>query len=95
MTTPETITNSKPAPSPFSWTNDYVVSKEDAEKIANPEWIIENLVIRGHVLLIPAEPNGGKTTLLTSLAGDMVKKGYNVYYVNSDVSGGVLISMQN
>ncbi len=83
-----TALKAETAPSPFDWTKEYIVSREDAEKIANPKWIIEDLVISGHVILIPAEPNAGKTTLFFSLAGEMVEKGYKVYYVNSDVSGG-------
>ena len=75
-------------PSLFNWANDYVVSQEDANKIANPSWIIENLIIQGHIILIPAEPNGGKTTIMFHLAGIMAQRGYRVFYVNSDISGG-------
>lgn len=72
----------------FDWAKDYVVSANDAKKIANPTWIIPNLIISSHIVLIPAEPNAGKTTILFHLSSEMVKQGYEVFYVNSDISGG-------
>lgn len=73
---------------PVNWTEAFTVSSKEAEAIVNPEWIIENLVIRGHLIVIPAEPNGGKTTIFFQLCRDMVEKGFKVFYVNADVSGG-------
>ena len=35
---------------PVNWTEAFTVSSKEAEAIVNPEWIIENLVIRGHLL---------------------------------------------
>lgn len=75
-------------PSPFDWTKGYELTDKEAEEIANPEWIIENLIISGHLIVIPAEPNAGKTTLFAHLSGEMVRKGYQVFYVNADISGG-------
>jgi len=72
----------------FNWTENYIVTQAEAEKIANPDWVIQNLVIRGHVVVIAAKPNGGKTTIFMHVAEQMVKSGYKVYYVNSDISGG-------
>lgn len=72
----------------FDWTNDFILSKDEANAIASPEWIIPNLIISGHVILIPAEPNGGKTTIMFYLAGVMAKQDYKVFYVNVDISGG-------
>jgi hypothetical protein len=37
------------------------VSMDEASQFCDPEWIYENLIIKGHVIVIPAEPNGGKT----------------------------------
>jgi len=72
----------------LNWTEEFELSKEEADAIAEPEWIIPNLIISGHIVLIPAEPNGGKTTVMFHLAGQMVNEGYDVFYVNSDISGG-------
>lgn len=70
------------------WMEDLTLSKEEANAISNPEWIIEDIVIRGHLIAIPAKPNGGKTTIFFHLAGEMVKKGCKVFYVNADIAGG-------
>lgn len=72
----------------FDWANDFILSDDEANAIANPEWIIPDLIISGHVILIPAEPNGGKTTIMFYLAGLMAEQDYKVFYVNADISGG-------
>jgi hypothetical protein len=70
------------------------LTQEEADAIANPEWIIKNLVIQGHLIVIPAKPNGGKTTIFFHLAGEMVAQGFRVFYVNADISGGDAKSMR-
>ena len=91
---PQTVTELEPSSTnPLSWTAEFKVSKEEADEISDPEWIIENLVISGHLIVIPAKPNGGKTTIFFHLSGEMVAKGYDVYYVNADISGGDAKSM--
>jgi hypothetical protein len=72
----------------LSWAEAYVLTDQEAAAISEPEWIIENLVIRGHVIVIVAAPNGGKTTIFVHLAGEMTKAGNRVFYVNADISGG-------
>lgn len=79
----------------LDWTNDYELSIAEADAIAAPEWIIKNLIISGHIVLLPAEPNGGKTTIFFHLSAQMVKDGYDVYYVNADISGGDAKPMVN
>lgn len=75
-------------PSLFDWTHNFILSESDINAIAEPEWIIKNLVISGHVILVPAEPNAGKTTIFFYLASKMSQQGYDVCYVNTDISGG-------
>lgn len=85
----------KPIPIPISrlnWTEGFTLSNEEAEKISDPDWVYKNLVIQGHVIVIVAEPNGGKTTLLFHVAGEIAKN-YQVFYVNADVAGGDAKSM--
>lgn len=72
---------------PLSWTGDYTLSSAEVSELKAPEWIIPNLVIRGHLIVIAAEPNAGKTTIFTHFSGEMVKQGYRVCYVNSDIAG--------
>jgi hypothetical protein len=74
--------------SSLNWADDYILSNAEADKIADPAWLIENLIIRGHLILLPAEPNGGKTTIMFHLAGVMAQQGNQVFYVNVDISGG-------
>ncbi len=80
--------NQNPQPNLFDWADEYILTDDEIKAISEPEWIIENLIISGHVILIPAEPNAGKTTIFFHLAGEMIKQGHHVYYVNTDISGG-------
>jgi len=70
---------------PFSWARRFIVDKAEAEKYEHPEWLFENLIIQGHVIVIPAPPNGGKTTIFLHIAGILAEQGIDVYYVNADV----------
>ena len=78
----------KTASSNLRWTDDYELSHEEIDEIADPEWIIRWLIISGHIILIPAKPNAGKTTIMMYLAGVMARDEYQVFYVNADTSGG-------
>ena len=70
----------------FDWVDQFTLSQEELDAISEPEWIIPNLIIAGHLILIPAEPNGGKTTILLYLSGLMARKGLKVIYVNADTA---------
>lgn len=70
----------------ITWMDEFVLTKREISKIANPTWVFKNLIIQGHLIVIPAPPSGGKTTLFVWIAGEISSE-YKVYYVNSDVSG--------
>ncbi len=70
---------------PFNWIGDFEVSTEEAASYDDPEWVYENLIIQGHMMVLCAEANGGKTTLMMQLSAEMVKSGYDLFYVNADV----------
>jgi hypothetical protein len=72
---------------PLAWSKEYMLSDEDVAKIADPEWIIPNLVVQGHLIIIAAKPNAGKTALMTDIAALMVRENKEVLYVNADTSG--------
>lgn len=72
---------------PLGWRQTFTMSKEAMDKIADPVWAYEDLIICGHLIIIPAPPNGGKTTIMMHLAGGLVADGYTVTYVNADISG--------
>lgn len=71
---------------PFKWIGAFVLTAEEEKMLTDAKWIYPNLIIQGHVIAIPARPNGGKTTLLTHIAGEIAND-YRVIYVNADVSG--------
>lgn len=71
----------------LSWADRFKVTEEEVNEMADPEFVYPNLIIGGHVVLIVAEPNGGKTTILMHVAGEIAED-YQVIYVNADVSGG-------
>jgi len=63
------------------------VSEEEAAQFCDPNWVYPDLLIEGHITVIAAEPNGGKTTLLWNLCPVIIQRGYEVTYINSDISG--------
>ena len=76
-----------PEPEPQGdWLSAFELTEEEVKALDDPEWIIENLIIKGHLAVFPAEPNAGKTTIFLHLAGEMSKRGYDVIYVNADVA---------
>lgn len=77
----------------LGWIEGFKLTKEEAEELSNPEWIYENLIIQGHLIVIPAPPNGGKTTILMHIAGELAAD-YEVCYVNADVGSGDVKIMQ-
>lgn len=81
------------SPDPFSWTQKFTLSDEEAAMIADPKWVYPNLIIQGHVSVYPAPPNGGKTTIFSWIAGEISDR-YQVFYVNADISGGDAKLMQ-
>jgi len=64
----------------------YTLTEEERRQLSDPEWVYRNLIIKGHILVLVAPPNGGKTTLMLSIASKICKM-LDVTYVNSDVSG--------
>lgn len=72
---------------PVSWVDDFTLTDEEAEMIADPVWVYPNMIIQGHMAVFPAEPNGGKTTIFQWIAGEIACD-YQVFYVNADISGG-------
>jgi len=70
----------------FSWTAAYMLSNQEADEISDPKWIYLNLIILGHLIAIPAPPNGGKTTILFEISCQLSESGSKVIYVNADIS---------
>ncbi len=72
---------------PLAWASEYILSDEAVAQIADPPWIIKNLVVQGHLIVFAAKPNAGKTALMTDIAALMVKEDKEVLYFNADTSG--------
>jgi len=67
--------------------NLFQVDEATMAEIADPDWITPNLFIRSHMVVIAAEPNGGKTTIVFDCCKAIVRDGFDVYYVNADTAG--------
>jgi len=70
----------------LSWLDDFMISDEEADMISDPKFIVDDLIVGGHLIAVVAKPNGGKTTIFLHLSGEMVSNGYEVVYINSDIS---------
>lgn len=62
----------------------------DVKKMADAEFLIPDMIVRGHVAAYVAPANGGKTTIFVYLAERLVAMGMSVYYINVDASPGDL-----
>jgi archaellum biogenesis ATPase FlaH len=67
---------------------DMNVSVEEADEFQNPDFLYPNLVIKGHILVVPAEANGGKTTIFFHVTKEIALNGCQVIYINADISAG-------
>lgn len=72
---------------PFAWTGNFKMTDAEIAELADPEWIYCNLIIAGHLIVIVAEPNAGKTTIMEWVCS-RISDSYRVIYVNADISGG-------
>ncbi|SMC59752.1 AAA family ATPase [Polynucleobacter kasalickyi] len=69
---------------PFEGILEMEVTDEIVSKIADAKFAWKELFPQGHLIILVAKANGGKTTFMTHVAGEMVTNGYKVLYVNAD-----------
>lgn len=62
------------------------ITSQEIESFAGAKVVVPDLILSGHLSLIIAPANAGKTALLTNLAGDIAKQGYDVFYINADLA---------
>jgi hypothetical protein len=62
------------------------LNREDVEKMANAEFLIPNMIVRGHLTLFAAPANGGKTTIFIHLCEELCRMGLDVIYINVDAA---------
>ncbi len=70
--------------------SDVTLRAEDVEKMANAEFLIPDMIVRGHVAAYVAPGNGGKTTIFVYLCEKLVAMNLKVLYINVDGSPGDL-----
>jgi len=66
--------------------DEHRLTKDEIDQFAEPTWLVDNLVIKGHLSAFPAPANGGKTLLFMELARELASDNL-VVYINMDISG--------
>lgn len=75
--------------SPVDWADAFVLTEDEVNEIADPEWLYRDLIISAHIIALVGPPGAGKTTvMLCHVAAELVRRGLEVYYVNADTSAG-------
>jgi hypothetical protein len=70
--------------------DDLVLNSEDVQKMSEAEFLIPNMIVRGHVAAYVSPGNGGKTTIFIYLSERLAAIGMKVLYINVDGSPGDL-----
>lgn len=71
---------------PFKGLLTMEVTEADVKNIEDAKFAWKQLIPEGHMVVICSKANGGKTALMVHIAGEMVKSGYRVLYINADAS---------
>lgn len=69
---------------PLGWLDAYSASDEDMDAIGQEVFLYPDLVIKSHLLVVPAPPESGKTTVFMMIARYIAQQGYIVDYINAD-----------
>lgn len=70
--------------------NDFSTTEELMKEISDVQFCWMNLLVQGHMTVICSKGNGGKTTIMVKACEEMVKSGYEIFYVNADASADQL-----
>jgi len=71
---------------PFKGLLTMEVTEEIVEKIADAKFAWRELIPQGHMFVLCAKANGGKTTFMVHVSAELSKNGYRVMYINADAS---------
>jgi len=71
---------------PFKGLLTMEVTEEIIKNIADAKFAWRQLIPQGHMIVLCAEANGGKTTLMVHISAEIAKDGYRVLYINADAS---------
>jgi hypothetical protein len=69
---------------PFRGLLSMEVTEEITRNISEAKLAFSPFIPQGHLIAICSRANGGKTTLMIHIAGEMAKNGYRVLYINAD-----------
>ena len=68
----------------------FATTEEIMKEISDVQFCWMKLLVQSHMTVICSKGNGGKTTLMLKACEDLVRSGYEVYYVNADASADQL-----
>lgn len=65
---------------------DLALNENDVSAMADAEFLVDNLIVRGSLHAFVAPANGGKTTLFVHLCEELAAGGMRIFYVNADAN---------
>ena len=71
---------------------DITLTEAQVDGMEDAVFLIQNIIVSGHITAYPSPANGGKTTLFKYFCEELTSKGMTVLYVNADAGPGELRS---
>jgi hypothetical protein len=65
---------------------DMVMDESKVETLGDGNWIVENVIAEGSIVVVAGQPGAGKTLLMTYMCREMSAAGCTVVYVNADTN---------
>ncbi len=81
-----TSSNGRPSVDLDALFSELILTDEDVSAMADAEFLIDNLIVRGSLHAFVAPANGGKTTLFIHLCEELSARGLRIFYVNADAN---------
>ena len=80
---------------PFKGLLTMEVTTEMVQKIEGAQFAWKEFIPQGQMIVICAQANAGKTTLMTHIAGELSMNGYSVFYINADAGASDIKEYQH
>jgi hypothetical protein len=65
---------------------DLILNQEDVDRMADADFLVPDMIVRGHVAAYVSQANGGKTTVFIHLCEELKAIGMRVLYINADAN---------